>query len=113
MSSNSNVFTNIYLAKENGELVLHEGVNPNQSTHAEERVLVIGGGVTGLTVSAVGVVVPRTFLTIVFRLHGLSSTPVTVSQWFQSVGLRSRTESHLRLLAPCKLVLVAQCLHLR
>ena len=51
MSSTSNVFTNIYLAKENGELVLHEGINPNQSTHADERVLVVGGGVTGLTVS--------------------------------------------------------------
>lgn len=52
MSSTSNVFSNIYLTKENGELVLHDGVNPNQSTHADEGVLVVGGGVTGLTVSA-------------------------------------------------------------
>lgn len=50
MSTNANVFSNIYLAKQNGELVLQEGENPNLSKHADERVLVVGGGVTGLTV---------------------------------------------------------------
>ena len=41
----------IYLAEESGELVLREGVNPNQGVHAATRILIIGGGVTGLTVS--------------------------------------------------------------
>ena len=49
MSSNT-IFSNIYVAKDSGELVLHEGVNPNQGKHADKRVLVVGGGVTGLTV---------------------------------------------------------------
>lgn len=42
--------SNIYLAKHNGELVLRQGENPNKFKHADERVLVVGGGVTGLTV---------------------------------------------------------------
>ena len=41
----------IYLAKQNGELVLRQGENPNQSKYADQRVLIVGGGVTGLTVS--------------------------------------------------------------
>ena len=41
----------IYLAKQDGELVLQQGENPNQSKHADQRVLIVGGGVTGLTVS--------------------------------------------------------------
>ena len=34
-----------------GELVLRQGPNPNQGKYADKRVLVVGGGVTGLTVS--------------------------------------------------------------
>ena len=49
MSSNS--LANIYLAKVNNELVLHEGTNPNKGKHSDKRVLIVGGGVTGLTVS--------------------------------------------------------------
>ena len=41
----------IYLAKQDGELVLQQGENPNQSKHTDQRVLIIGGGVIGLTVS--------------------------------------------------------------
>ena len=41
----------IYLAKQGNELVLRQGENPNQSKHADQRVLIVGGGVTGLTVS--------------------------------------------------------------
>lgn len=48
MSSNS--LANIYLAKVNNELVLHEGTNPNKGKHSDKRVLIVGGGVTGLTV---------------------------------------------------------------
>lgn len=53
----------IYLAKQDGELVLQQGENPNQSKHADQRVLIIGGGVTGLTVSSVSfrVVIPATY----------------------------------------------------
>lgn len=42
---------NVYLAKEGGELVLHQGVNPLANKHADKRILILGGGVTGLTVS--------------------------------------------------------------
>ena len=42
----------IYLAKEAGELVLRQGANPNRLTNAATRILIIGGGVTGLTVGA-------------------------------------------------------------
>ena len=41
----------IYLAKKDGELVLHQGVNPIVKDSASTRVLIVGGGVTGLTVS--------------------------------------------------------------
>lgn len=41
----------IYLSKQNGELVLCQGNNPNRLRHADQRVLIVGGGVTGLTVS--------------------------------------------------------------
>ena len=40
----------IYLAKEAEELVLRQGLNPTRMQHAETRILVVGGGVTGLTV---------------------------------------------------------------
>ena len=50
MSSTSQL-TNIYLTKESGELVVRQGCNPNIGKHADKRVLVVGGGVTGLTVS--------------------------------------------------------------
>lgn len=42
----------IYLTKEAEELVLRQGVNPNRMLRADTRVLIIGGGVTGLTVSS-------------------------------------------------------------
>ena len=41
----------IYLSMETGELALRQGVNPNMKSRADTRVLIIGGGVTGLTVS--------------------------------------------------------------
>ena len=43
--------SNIYLTKKNGELVVCQGENPNKSVHSDKRVLIVGGGVTGLTVS--------------------------------------------------------------
>ena len=43
----------IYLAQEAGELVLRQGANPLRGARADTRVLIIGGGVTGLTVSGV------------------------------------------------------------
>lgn len=50
MSASTTSISNIYLAKQNGELVLQQGENPNKFSHADERVLIVGGGVTGLTV---------------------------------------------------------------
>ncbi len=41
----------VYLSQEAGELVLRQGLNPNRMKYADTRVLIIGGGVTGLTVS--------------------------------------------------------------
>ena len=41
----------VYLARENGELVLRQGINPLQGTNSDKRILIIGGGVTGMTVS--------------------------------------------------------------
>ena len=41
----------VFLSQEAGELVLRQGVNPNSKSRADTRVLIIGGGVTGLTVS--------------------------------------------------------------
>lgn len=43
--------SDIYLAKDDGELVIREGTNPNQGKYSDKRVLIVGGGVTGLTVS--------------------------------------------------------------
>lgn len=49
MAASTSQFDNIYLAKQNGELVLQQGQNPNKGTRSDERVLIVGGGVTGLT----------------------------------------------------------------
>jgi hypothetical protein len=79
MASNATTsFSSIYLARQNGELVLQQGENPHKLSHANERVLIVGGGVTGLTV--------RTFnaFTIFhcnqhrFRTRGLYSTQATL-----------------------------------
>lgn len=51
MATSSSSASAIYLAKQGNELVLRQGENPNQSKHTDQRVLIIGGGVTGLTVS--------------------------------------------------------------
>ncbi|CAL1710998.1 unnamed protein product [Somion occarium] len=40
---------NVYLTKVAGELSLQQGRNPNRFLNADKRVLVIGGGVTGMT----------------------------------------------------------------
>ena len=53
MAASTSQFDNIYLAKQNGELVLQQGQNPIKGTRSDERVLIVGGGVTGLTVSPV------------------------------------------------------------
>lgn len=45
---------NIYLTKEGKELVLKQGPNPHATKHTGKHVVVIGGGVTGLTVSLSG-----------------------------------------------------------
>ena len=50
-STASTSTSQIYLAQKDGELVLHQGVNPNSQSHTNTRVLIVGGGVTGLTVS--------------------------------------------------------------
>ncbi|KAJ3527798.1 hypothetical protein NM688_g8080 [Phlebia brevispora] len=39
----------IYLSKEAGELVLRQGANPMAGSRTDTRILIIGGGVTGLT----------------------------------------------------------------
>ena len=39
-----------YLTKDSGKLALCQGANPNHLKHADKRVLIVGGGVTGLTV---------------------------------------------------------------
>ncbi|KAF8656402.1 hypothetical protein AX16_002547 [Volvariella volvacea WC 439] len=39
----------VFLSQINGELVLNYGTNPLLGTHSDKRILVIGGGVTGLT----------------------------------------------------------------
>ncbi|KAI0683001.1 FAD dependent oxidoreductase [Cytidiella melzeri] len=49
MASTTCASSAIYLAKQNGELVLQQGKNPNILKHANERILVVGGGVTGFT----------------------------------------------------------------
>ena len=51
MAASSSSASAIYLAKQGNELVLRQGENPNQLKHTDQRVLIIGGGVTGLTVS--------------------------------------------------------------
>ena len=51
MATSSSSASAIYLAKQGNELVLRQGENPNQLKHTDQRVLIIGGGVTGLTVS--------------------------------------------------------------
>lgn len=43
----------VYLSIESGEPVLRSGLNPNRFAHSDKRVLIIGGGVTGLTVSSI------------------------------------------------------------
>ena len=53
MAASTSQFDNIYLAKQNGELVLQQGQNPIKGTRSDERVLIVVGGVTGLTVSTV------------------------------------------------------------
>lgn len=40
----------VYLTKLGSELVLNQGSNPHRMQQANKRVLVIGGGVTGMTV---------------------------------------------------------------
>ena len=72
MSSTTSL-TNFFLVKDNGELVVREGVNPNAGKHADKRVLIIGGGVTGLTVSIERRNRAKHPLTIFVRTHGLSS----------------------------------------
>ncbi len=42
--------SNVYLSEENGELVLHQGINPLQNSNNDKHILIIGGGVTGMTV---------------------------------------------------------------
>ncbi|KAI0798430.1 FAD dependent oxidoreductase [Irpex lacteus] len=49
MATLSSSAASIYLAKQNGELVLQQGESPNRLKHTDKRVLIIGGGVTGLT----------------------------------------------------------------
>ena len=51
MSGITSTTPQIYLAQEAGGLILHQGANP-QLAQADTRVLIVGGGVTGLTVSA-------------------------------------------------------------
>lgn len=52
MSTSTSSLSNVYLTKESGELVVREGTNPNKEKHSDKRVLIVGGGVTGLTVSS-------------------------------------------------------------
>ena len=54
MSGSSITAPHVYLTQEAGELVLRQGVNPNRGARADTRILIIGGGVTGLTVSDAG-----------------------------------------------------------
>lgn len=43
--------SSVYLTKVDGELTLQHGHNPNRFSNAHKRILVIGGGVIGMTVS--------------------------------------------------------------
>ena len=43
----------VYLSRENGELVVRQGQNPLLGKHADKRILIVGGGVTGMTVRIV------------------------------------------------------------
>ena len=47
----STIASQIYLSYEADELVLKRGVNPKLGALADSRILIVGGGVTGLTVS--------------------------------------------------------------
>lgn len=42
-----------YLLEAAGRLALHQGLNPERMEHVGTRILVIGGGVTGLTVGLI------------------------------------------------------------
>lgn len=44
---------NVYLSREDGELVVRQGVNPRLNTNADKRILIVGGGVTGMTVGCI------------------------------------------------------------
>ena len=59
--STSSQLTNIYLAKESDELVVREGPNSSAGKYADKRVLIVGGGVTGLTVNISLHDLPRSF----------------------------------------------------
>ena len=49
----STIASQIYLSQEAGDLVLKQGVNPKLGALADTCVLIVGGGVTGLTVGNV------------------------------------------------------------
>lgn len=44
---------NVYLSRENGELVLRQGIGPLSDQSTDKHVLIIGGGVTGMTVCSI------------------------------------------------------------
>ena len=41
----------VFLTKVGTELLLNQGSNPRRMQQADKRILIIGGGVTGMTVS--------------------------------------------------------------
>ena len=47
----STIASQIYLSYEADELVLKQGVNAKLGALTDTRILIVGGGVTGLTVS--------------------------------------------------------------
>ena len=69
----------IYLSAENGELVLHTGLNSKQSTESNSGIIVVGGGVTGLTVSSY-----TCFQSLCSGLTDLSDSLGTPRRWIFS-----------------------------
>ena len=101
MSSSANSLSNVYLDRENNELVVREGVNPNESKFSDKRVLIVGGGVTGLTVRVYLMAFAFT-LSQLFRTRGHSWTLATQSPLCPTAGPLWRTASPLKLPAHCK-----------
>ena len=90
---------NFCLSRFGDDLVLNQGQVPQPTLDVpKKRILVIGGGVTGFTVSLISQATAFMRLIPMFRLPGLFSMLVTRSPSSLSTGQTRRTASLLRLL---------------